>query len=458
MAEPGATHDLLHAMVLRVISACDAFELTRAALIDHELSRDPRPWAILSVGKAARAMLNAVNASRPAHAPDWYRDIGPIGSGCAMEADHPIPGRASLDAGLAISAWALSMGEARGPDAPAGLVLALSGGASSLMCLPAGELTLDEYAACVRTLMRAGASINELNCVRRHIDALKGGQLALCAGDMPIHVLALSDVVGDVIETIGSGPCSPDPTTYAQAIEVIERLGVWFDCPRVMAHLERGARGEIPETPKPNDARLARVRTRLVGSNATAVEAARRACEAAGYTIDRVELGVVGEARKVGEELARHAASWAKANPTLADPSRRQNFAKRRAIVLGGETHVRVRGSGFGGRNQELALAAAIELDRAGVGARVTIMTLATDGVDGSHPLGLSPAAGAIVDGETIARATRADLDACTMLDDNNAYAFFAELDRATGARAHVVTGATGTNVCDVTVVLIDSA
>lgn len=303
------------------------------------------------------------------------------------------------------------------------LLCLVSGGASALTTLPAHGIALDDVRDVTRLLLRAGATIDDLNCVRKHIDRLKGGRLAALVFPARLEALVLSDVVGDSLATIASGPTVPDPTTVADAIAVLERCGIWDATPRaIRVHLENGG----DESPKPGDMRFAHAWSRVVGSNAIAAEAARARAEQLGYSARIVTTRMEGEAREVGTAVASAVRGECDA---LCRPA---------ALIFGGETTVTVSGTGVGGRNQELALAAALELDGHG---DATVASIGTDGIDGP-----TDAAGAVADGATLARARRLGVNALHHLDNNDSYRFWSALDGL------VVTGATGTNVMDLVV------
>jgi len=311
------------------------------------------------------------------------------------------------------------------------LVVLLSGGASAMMALPAGDLSLADKRRTSELLLQAGANIGELNTVRKHLSAIKGGRLAASARGS-VLTLAISDVVGDDLSTIASGPTVPDVTTFAQALDVLDRCGGRHRFPPpVVRWLTRGAGDPINETPKPHHPRLERSTARVIGGRVTAVDGAQRAAESLGYRIYPIEAPVVGEARLAGRALIE-AASWAS---MLRD-------AQPLCIVASGETTVHVTGDGRGGRNQECALAMGLVLDT--LGPTVVAASVGTDGVDGP-----TDAAGAVVDSTTLARAREADLVPEVYLNDNDTYTFFNTLGDL------VRTGPTGTNVGDLQVILI---
>jgi hydroxypyruvate reductase len=341
-------------------------------------------------------------------------------------AAHPLPDASSEAAGKA----ALEVASATAPDEV--LLVALSGGASALMVAPAPGLTLADKIAVTATLMRAGAGIRELNIVRKHLSAIKGGGLLRAAAPQAAIVVAiLSDVPGNDLGTIGSGPLAADRSTYAEAIGVLKRRRVWGKIPEpVRDRLERGAAGEIAETVKPGDPALARVKNLIAGDNRMSVEAAAQVASSLGYRVDRWR-DLAGEADDAGRELGDYLAASPEDEPI--------------AVVAGGETSVTVRGSGRGGRSQQAALATAIELDRRARDRRILVMFAGTDGIDGP-----TDAAGAIVSPGSVARAVEGGFDAAASLAQNDCYRLFAGLGDL------VITGATGTNVADIMVALVN--
>jgi hydroxypyruvate reductase len=358
-----------------------------------------------------------------------------IGAGRAPDGDappaietivggHPVPTADSERAGRR----ALAIADALAAEES--LLVLLSGGASALMAVPAEGLTLDDKRRTTERLLRAGADIQALNAVRKHLSSIKGGWLA--AGTRgPSRTLAVSDVVGDDLSVIASGPTVPDTSTFADALDVLRRFGDVDAYPKaVVARLEKGDRGEVPETPKPGDARLSRADAAVIGGRRDAMEGAAREAAARGYQVVRIEDPVVGEARTTAPSHLRLVVA------------RVAGVGRPVCAVSSGETTVRVTGRGKGGRNQEFALAAAEPLASLGVAAAAA--SIGTDGVDGP-----TDAAGALVDSTTIARAQTAGLGPPgRYLDDNNAYAFF----EALGDLIH--TGPTDTNVGDLQVIL----
>ena len=337
------------------------------------------------------------------------------------EAGHPVPD----EAGVAGTADVLS--RLRNLSADDLVICLLSGGGSALLVQPVGGVGLEDLRVTNDLLLRSGATIQEINAVRKHLSRVKGGKLAQVAVPARVVSLVLSDVVGNPLDVIASGPTVPDPTTFAEAVEVLRRYALLDRVPTpVRDCLMRGVRGEIAETPKPGDPTLADVRTVIIGSNEIAAEAARAQARAEGFNALLLSTFVEGEAREVARVIAAIAREVCHSGRPVPAPA---------CLIAGGETTVTVRGSGKGGRNQELALAAAIQI--AGLD-QVTIASLATDGTDGP-----TDAAGALADGTTVARAAKLGLDARDFLDCNDAYRFFEALGDL------LVTGPTRTNVND---------
>lgn len=341
------------------------------------------------------------------------------------EAAHPVPDTR----GMAGAADALRMARAAGPR---DLVLCLlSGGASALWAAPVPGVALGDLRAVTDGLLRAGAPIHALNTVRKHLSRIGGGWLARAAAPAHVVTLAVSDVVGGALDVIASGPTVPDPTTFADALEVLAEHGI--QVPAVRAHLQAGDAGEVEETPKPLDAAFRRTSAYVVAGNGDALRGAAAQAERLGYRARIVADDVEGEARAVGEQVG-----------LLVRGTLAERPDGPLALLLGGETTVTVAGDGRGGRNQELALALAMEIE--GVDG-VLGVSLGTDGTDGP-----TDAAGAFADGGTAARGEAAGVDAREALRRNDAYPFL----RAAGDL--IVTGPTGTNVNDLVLVLVDPA
>lgn len=387
---------------------------------------------VIAVGKAAAGMYAAFAAAPPwpiarglviaPHRPDdWHLSV-PF-----VEGGHPFATAGSEHgARLALTLAA---------EVPADgcLVCLLSGGASALMAAPIDGLTLAVKQQAVAHVMTGGADITALNAVRKHLSRVKGGRLAAaCAGTVVTY--AISDVIGDDLSVIGSGPCVPDSSTWADAVAAVERHGGWEGLPaEVRAMLDAGRRGTLPETPKPGDPRLARVTAEVIGGRRQAMAGAAAAAKARGYVPVVIDAPVTGEARTAA------AAWWERARAASAQS------AQPVAVITSGETTVRVRGRGRGGRNQEFALALVDPL--AAHGGDVVVASIGTDGIDGP-----TDAAGALVDAASAARAATAGFDSARALADNDSYPCLA----ATGDLVRL--GPTGTNVGDLQVLLTGPA
>lgn len=343
------------------------------------------------------------------------------------EASHPIPNEAGVAGAKEIADLLDSAGERD-------LVLCvISGGGSALMTLPVEGVTLDDLQVLTGSLLRAGATINEINAIRKHLDRVKGGGLARMAVPARIVSLMLSDVVGNPLDVIASGPSVPDTSTYADALDLLAHYDLMDEAPSaIRAHLERGVAGEFADTPKPGDAIFDRTQNVIVASNDLAAVAAQEAAKELGFNTLLLTTYVEGEAREVAKVLA------ALAKETLASG---RPIPRPACLILGGETTVTIRGSGIGGRNQEMALMAAVQI--AGLDD-VAIVCLATDGTDGP-----TDASGALADGGTIARGAALGLDPWEYLRNNDSYHYFRPLNDL------LLTGPTNTNVNDLAFVFV---
>jgi glycerate-2-kinase len=342
-----------------------------------------------------------------------------------VESGHPVPDRRGVRAARRVLEIASSLTR---DDL---LIVLLSGGASSLLPMPEVGLTLADKQRTTRLLLGSGATISEVNTVRTHLSAIKGGRLA-AATQAQVLTLVLSDVEGDDLGAIGSGPTAPDRTTFSDAAGVVRRYGLWHRLPvRARIHLVEGMGGWQQETPKMRSPVFRRVHHVVVGNNRDAVGAAGNAARASGYDTLVLDKFLAGEASEVGRWMGE----WGR------DLSGRPGLAGPLCVVGGGELTVTVRGKGLGGRAQEFALAAAMELE----GARnVWVIGFGTDGRDGPTDV-----AGAVVDGGTVERAKRRRLDAAAYRKRNDSYNFFKRIG------GHIVTGPTGTNVNDVYLILV---
>ncbi len=343
------------------------------------------------------------------------------------EAGHPVPDQASL---VATHDLAALLKQATPHDL---ICCVISGGGSALMTLPAEDITLADLQATTQLLLRAGATIHQINTIRKHLDLIKGGGLARLAHGASVITLVLSDVIGDDLSVIASGPTVPDPSTFADAWQIVQQFDLADQLPAaVRARLSRGAAGEIPDTPKPGEALFAQAQTVIVGSNAQAALAADRRARQLKLNTLLLTTQAQGEAREIAKLAAAIAREVALYNRPVARPG---------CVIIGGETTVTLKGHGLGGRNQEIALAAAIALEGL---PHTLIAALGTDGTDGP-----TDAAGAIATGETIGRARSIGLDAHAYLADNDAYHFFQPLGDL------IITGPTGTNVNDLLFILV---
>lgn len=401
------------------------------AILPRHLPRPPGgKTLVVGAGKAAAAMALAVEQHWPSAAPldglviTRYRHGLLTNRIKVIEAGHPVPDASGEKAAREILRRAKALGSND-------LLLALvSGGASSLMSLPAEGFGMEELKATTRELLRCGAPIQDMNTVRKHLSSIHGGRLA-AASKARVLALIVSDVTGDDPTHIGSGPCAPDPSTYQDAEQIIARYGVKAPA-SVVAHLARGARGEIAETPKPGDKLFARVENRIVATAQSSLQAAAAHFRAKG--IAPVVLGdsVTGEA----SEVAKVYAALARQIRRYGEP-----FQPPVALISGGECTVTVRGSGRGGRCSEFLLSLALELE----GMPDTYaLACDTDGIDGSEDN-----AGAVATPDSLARAGEAGISAKKLLANNDGYSFFEALNDL------VVTGPTRTNVNDFRAILL---
>lgn len=345
-----------------------------------------------------------------------------------LEAGHPVPD----DAGLSAARTVLDrLADCTEKDLA---LFVFSGGGSALLpsCRP--SLEFGEKQAATRLLLECGAAIEEINTIRKHLSRSKGGALARAAWPATVISLFLSDVVGDRLDAVASGPTVPDPTSFSDCLALIERYRISERIPRaVLEFLQRGAEGLEPETPKPGDPAFERVQNLIVGNNAQALRAAAEKARSLGYHTLVLSSRIRGEAREVALVFSAIGKDIRETGQPIPAPA---------CVLAGGETTVTVRGGGKGGRNQELALAAAIDL-RGTEG--ISLMSVGTDGTDGP-----TDAAGAVVGGDTFKRAVDAGMDPFDYLDRNDSYHFFDSLGLL------LKTGGTRTNVMDVIAVLVE--
>ena len=404
--------------------------LLRIGRRTYDLKRFDRIVAV-GVGKASARMAQAVEHILGTKLGQGFVVVKnghrvPTKRITVVEAGHPIPDRAGRRAAEHIRAFVRDL-------TPRDLLIVLlSGGASSLLPAPVPGITLADKQRTTRMLLRSGATIGETNAVRKHLSRLKGGGLARSTR-ATIATLILSDVIGDDIGTIGSGPTAPDRTTFADAIAVLRRYKLWHAVPgAVRLHLIRGHRGTVPETLKPGSRRLRSVRHTIIGNNQAMLDAVAHTAEQAGLHTHRLSLAITGEVRAEAKRFVGRALRLVAQAGRLRRPA---------CIIAGGEPTVTVTGRGTGGRAQEFAAAAALHL--AGV-SNVWLAALGTDGTDGPTDV-----AGAVVSGATAAQAGRIGVSLLSALKRPDTYPALKTL------RCHIRTGPTGTNVNDLYLLLL---
>ena len=387
---------------------------------------------LVGAGKAAASMARAAEeilGSRISKGiiTTKYGHTLPLKYTEAIEAGHPLPDQNGLKGSEKICSMLRDSG-------PGDLVIfLLSGGGSALLPLPAQGVSLAEKQEVTQLLLDCGADIGEINAVRKHISRIKGGLLARLAYPSTVLSFILSDVVGDALDVIGSGPTVPDRSTFEQAWEILEKYDLVREiAPSIKKHLLEGREKKVEETPKPGDKAFEKVFNILIGSNRLALEAAEKEAASRGFNTLILSSSIVGETR----EAARFHAAVAREVISSGHP-----VPKPACIISGGETTVTIRGHGHGGRNQEFALAAALDLSGL---EKVVLLSGGTDGTDGP-----TDAAGAIVDHTTVRRAWEMGLDLKAHLENNNAYPFFEKLGDL------LITGPTYTNVMDVRIILV---
>ncbi len=389
---------------------------------------------VVGAGKATALMAKAVE--------DVFRDLEISITGCisvkyghraelkhvrTVEAGHPVPDQNGLKAARRI------LGLLANTNSGDVIVSLVSGGGSALLPYPVDGVSLEEKRITTQLLLACGATIDEINCVRKHLSLVKGGWLARAASPTPVLNLLLSDVLGDRHDVIGSGPFVADETTFTDAHSVLERYELFPRLPgNVVEHIEAGLKGRRDETPKTTDPAFSRVYTRVIGANPQALAAAKHCAEELGYNALVLSSFAKGEAKEIGKLLAAIAREIRERECPIATPA---------CVILGGETTVTIQGSGKGGRNQELALAACIEISGL---PNVVAFAAGTDGSDGP-----TDAAGAWCDGETFGRGRAIGVDAVQHLRDNDSYHYFQRL------HSLLITGPTGTNLMDIYMVMV---
>jgi len=409
--------------------------------LDQLLHQLPDSFALLAFGKASLEMADEallVFGPRIARGvitcvPERLESLAPERRAAfddariqLLPADHPLATQRNVIAATRVKEFVQSL-------APSDhLLVLISGGGSAHLTLPDSDLSLEDLRNITQLLQRAGCDIHELNSVRKHCEQLKGGRLAALCTAQDVRVLILSDVLGDRLDVISSGPFAPDPTTYADALAVLEDVDGWNRAPEIVQHLHRGERGELPETPKPGDPSMLYVLNTLIGGNRQLVDALADHAASLNIPVAAKWYDVAGDAVAVSDRIAK----FVRSQPGAA--------MAPRALIVGGEWTVNVgKTHGTGGPSQELALALAIEF----AGTSAFALVYSTDGVDGP-----TDAAGAIVDGQTVEAAKTAGVDARAALKNHDSHRFFAAIPAAGGA--HLRPGPTGTNVNHVAVVL----
>ena len=387
---------------------------------------------VIGAGKAGAPMARAVEEALGDRITEGvinvkYGHLAKLNRTKAIEAGHPVPDEAGLEGTRAILDLASRAGKKD-------LVLCLiSGGGSALLPFPAEGLSLQDKQDTTKVLLACGATIHEINSVRKHISGLKGGGLARAAYPATLISLILSDVVGDDLDVIASGPTVPDSSNFQDCMSIFDKYGIHEKVPEtVLDHVRKGIEGRVPETPKPADPVFTRTKSVIVGSNLACVLAAEKTAGSLGYHTLVLSTMIEGETREVALVHTGIAKEISKSGRPLSPPA---------CVLSGGETTVTITGQGLGGRNQEFVLAAAMGLDsREGI----VVLSAGTDGTDGP-----TDAAGAVADGRTIQRAEALELKPSDFLFNNDSYRFFEKLGDL------VKTGPTNTNVMDLRIMLV---
>lgn len=391
---------------------------------------------VIGAGKASAAMGGAMESILPdpirgriTHGLiiTKYGHSVPLKKIKVIEADHPVPD----EAGEAAAKKLLEIAETA--DENTLVINLISGGGSALTPLPAGGITLENKQETTDALLECGAAIHEINTIRKHLSRFKGGQLARAVHPAIMINLVISDVVGDDLSTIASGPAVPDTTTFRECLDIVRKFGLETGLPApVLNHLNQGAAGKSPETPKPGDPVFSNIHHHIIADNMAALKAAQKKADQLGYNSLVLSSMIEGETREVSKVHTAIAKEVVRSGHPVAPPA---------CILSGGETTVTIKGNGKGGRNQEFALACVSDI--AGL-ENTVILSCGTDGTDGP-----TDAAGAIADHTTLSRAKALGLDPDRYLSENNAYPFFSQLNDL------VKTGPTRTNVMDIRIILI---
>jgi glycerate-2-kinase len=388
---------------------------------------------IIGAGKASGTMAEAINELLQKRITKGFVNI-PQGTTQDLktghiklnEAGHPLPDKAGVKGARSIMKL---LEDVKENDL---IISLISGGGSALLPLPAGNITLTEMQRITNKLLKCGAKIDEINIVRKHISDIKGGRLAMKVFPATLISLIISDVVGDHLPSIASGLTVPDPSTYSDAVEILKRYCIWKKSPQtVRLYLNNGLEGKVPESPKPNNPYFKKVHNILLGSNRTALKAAKIKATQLRLTPIVLSAFMEGEARHVGTVIASLARETVLTESFLPKPI---------VVLAGGETTVTVIGNGKGGRNQELALGASLRINKL---EGVVIASIGTDGIDGS-----TDAAGALVDGTTVKRAQEKGMNPLDYLDNNDSYTFFMNINDL------IMTGPTGMNINDLIILV----
>ncbi|MBI3808806.1 MAG: glycerate kinase [Nitrospirae bacterium] len=436
-----AIRPLLKKLIVRGLDAVDARKAVGRAISRngeelvigrrrYDLRRYERV-VVLGAGKATASMAQAIEQRLGPRLQGGFVVVKhghglPTKQIVVVEAGHPVPDRSGQRAAARLRAMATELGR---HDL---LIVLLSGGASSLLPAPVAGVTLADKQRTTQKLLRCGASIGDINTVRKHLSRIKGGRLAESTEATVVTVI-LSDVLGDDLSAIASGPTAPDPTTYQDAVAILKRYRIWQAVPqRVRRHLDRGCQGLVSETPKPGSPLFRRVHHHIIGNNVAAVTAVARAAREAGLRTLVLRSALTGEACEEGQRFGALAKNIVRKGKPLQRPC---------CVVAGGETTVTVTGKGTGGRAQEFSVAAALEI--AGL-TKVWVAAIGTDGTDGP-----TDAAGAVIDGKTLARAQGLSVDLKGALKCHNTYPALKQLHQL------IVTGPTGTNVNDLYLLLV---
>lgn len=400
--------------------------------LEYDLRRFRRIY-LLGAGKACADMALSVEGILGDKITESVVSV-PYGFGSkasyvrVLEASHPEPDQNSLNNATEI----LNLAE----EADEGdlVICVISGGGSSLLLAPPDGIPLADIVVMNSELLRSGADIREVNTIRKHVSKIKGGRLALKIFPAALVTLIVSDVVGDELSSIASGPTVPDNTTYGDSLSIMEKYGLERHFPQsIMQHTLRGDRGLVDENPREGDAAFRNSCSLVIANNSTSLKAISGRAEGMGYEVVSLSSTVAGDTQDAAQTHARLAREILTEKDPVGPPA---------CIVSGGETTVRVTGGGKGGRNQQFVLSAALEID----GLPVSVLSLGTDGIDGS-----TDAAGAVCDGNTVIRARQSGLDPVSYLRRNDSYSFFERLGDL------VVTGPTGTNVMDIHIVMVGS-